>query len=168
MGQRFAGGIYLDLILAAVAYRQEVDIAAAFSGAESGAFANLFAELRVEILSAVVGFALLSAFTAIWTGMLRDRMDAAAPDFDRPLSEPERVFLRDACDALADRFSEPAPSWRQQLYPTLAIFALAAAPLALMSVAFFAEARIAARYDADIAARLTRLIRADIAEAPAP
>jgi hypothetical protein len=138
----FAGGVYLDLVLAAMIYREPIDLAAAFSGAESGAFARLFEKLRIEIVSIVIGFAFLGAFGAIWSGMLRNRIDAVAPDFDRALSQRERVHLRDAYQALAARFGEAAPSSRQQFYGVLATLALSALPFVLMLSAFGAEARL--------------------------
>lgn len=103
----FAGGAYIDLLIEAAVMRQPIDLEAALQNLDEGAVAGAVARLRLEIILGAAAIAVIAALGALWGRMLRERIDAVAPDFDRALSPRERSYIAAAFSALIARFGEP-------------------------------------------------------------
>ncbi len=139
----FFGGAYVDLLIAAIALREPIDIAEALRHLDEGAVAGIMAQLRGELIGLIVAGAVIGAGGVFWSQMLRERIEAVAPDFDRALSPAERNYIRDAYDALAARFGEaPASARRFQVQTAVFVAVAMTAIFAVLFLGFAAERAI--------------------------
>jgi hypothetical protein len=101
----FFGGLYCELLKLALIERRAVNLSGVFENVAGGAGADFL--LRMVVTAAVVAvvYGIVFLGEAVITSGAEKRLRDASADFSRDLSRAERIYLRDALEAI-DRHLE--------------------------------------------------------------